>query len=84
VREGVRPGLYLYGSGGGRVVADPRTIRSLVEKGLAFRPSLIGSVQLPYRVGKWRNMAYLTRACFALVGAEPPAKHPYKADEEWP
>jgi hypothetical protein len=76
ISEGVRPGLYLYGSGGGRIVANPRTIRSLVKQGLAFVPS--------NGFGDWRDKAYLTRAGFAIVGATPPTRHPFMVGEEWP
>jgi hypothetical protein len=77
IREGVRPGLFTLGSGGGRIIANPRTIRSLKAKGLAFRPS-----------GMWDDRygseAYLTRAAFTLVGATPPKRHPCDNDLEWP
>lgn len=77
IRDGVRPGLFLHQSGGGRVIADPRTIRSLVEQKLAFKPDNVFGHD-------WRCKAYLTRAAFALVGAEPPAKHPCDNDRAWP
>jgi hypothetical protein len=77
ILEGVRPGIFLYGSGGGRVIADPRTIRALVKAGLAFRPTNAFGQD-------WRDKAYLTRAAFELVGAEPPKKHPFDIDLPWP
>lgn len=77
IREGVRPGLFIHGSGGGCVIADPRTIRSLVTQGLA--------VQSPSsQVFDRRCTAWLTRAAYALVGATPPERHPFKHGEPWP
>jgi hypothetical protein len=74
IKEGVTMPGSLYGCGGGRVIGDPRTIRALVKKGLAARKDF-----------DWRNKAYLTRAAFKLVGAEPPSKmHPFIAGELWP
>lgn len=78
IREGVRPGLYLYGSGGGKVIADPRTIRALIKHGLAWRPDNRGVFN------EWRDKAYLTRKAFELVGAEPPKRHPCDNDKAWP
>lgn len=80
IREGVRnPDKLppLYGSGGGLVIADPRTIRSLIANGLAFQRTPT------FRDERCR--AYLTRAAFELVGATlPPKRHPFNVDEPWP
>jgi hypothetical protein len=76
IRDGARPGLWVLGSGGGRVVADPRTIRSLVDKGLAF--------MRPGYLREDRCVAWLTRAGFAVVGATPTKRHPFDNDKEWP
>ena len=75
--EGVRPGIWVFRSGGGRIIADPRTIRALIKKGLAFQPGESFNFE-------WRCKAYLTRAGFAVVGATPPAKHPCDNDRPWP
>ena len=77
IKEGATMPGSLHGCGGGRVIGDPRTMRALVEKGLAVRKDT--------SFDGWRNKAYLTRAAFKLVGAEPPSKmHPFIAGELWP
>lgn len=80
IQEGVAPKRRTYGSGGGWVVADPRTIRALKDKRLAFPPGTTSS--------SWhdqRQTAWLTRLAYELVEAEPPkGKHPYDLSKEWP
>lgn len=81
IREGVRNPDKLpptFGSGGGSVVGDPRTIRALIAQGMAFRQPLTF-----HRVDSTR--AYLTKAAFALVGAPAPTRrHPFDNEKEWP
>ena len=77
IEEGIQPLRQRYGSGGGLVIADPRTIRALREKGLAIIPDNAFGYD-------WRCKAYLTRAAYALFNAEPPAKHPFDCERPWP
>ncbi len=62
-----------WGSGAGYVLADPRTVKALVEAGLAFKTQ---RQQLACR----RDQAYLTRAGWALAGKDPPKWAPLEDD----
>lgn len=80
IREGVATysPIRRWVSGNGRLIEDPRVIRALIRKGLAFRTP-----------NNDPDQAYLTRAAFALVGAPLPLScerggHPCDPTKAWP